>query len=386
VEAHLAVCAGCRELLEDLQASQAAVKELGAEPVDGALLTAVRAGVQAKIDDRGKRVWPWVAAAATALALLAIFRAPSPPPAPKARPVTIAQVPKDSGGAAPLVSVRRPRRAPRSRMRPAKGPAPPLVVKMLTDDPNIVIICSSIRLEIENEKACHSTTVHRDGQSLGPGRDNPGLPAKYVSPQSLGNLLGPFGNMRISPVEQLKAITVRANPAMLAEVEKLVQRFDVPPPPVQNIDITIYLMSALGQPAAGAVPPELEGVVKQLKSTFSYKGFQLIDTQVIRVRAGQGGEASGVVEGQSVDGNKAINQVKFRSASVSTDEKGRAIRIDGLKVGIKIPVVSGGAGAGPKQYQYLDTGINTDVDVREGQKWWSARPTWTGRIEPRSWC
>jgi len=75
-----------------------------------------------------------------------------------------------------------------------------------------------------------------------------------------------------------------------------------------------------------------------------------------------------VVEGQSVDGNKAINQVKFRSASVSTDAKGHAIRIDGLKVGLKIPVVSAGAGGGQKQYQYLDTGINTDVDIREGQK------------------
>src|SRR6476659_7178052 len=128
---------------------------------------------------------------------------------------------------------------------------------------------------------------------------------KYISPARLAEMLGPFGNIRISTVEPLKTITVRANPPMLAEVEKLVQRFDVPPPPVQNIDVTIYLMSALGQPAARAVPAELEGVVKQLKNTFSYKGFQLIDTQVIRVRAGQGGEASGVVEGQSVDGNKA---------------------------------------------------------------------------------
>jgi len=140
VEAHLAVCAGCRELLEDLQASQAAVKELGAEAVDGALLAAVRAGVQAKIDNRRKVLWPWVAAAATALALLAMFRAPSPPPAHEERPVTIAQAPKDSGVEAPLVSVRRPRRTPRSRIRPAKEHAPPLVVKMLTNDPNIVII------------------------------------------------------------------------------------------------------------------------------------------------------------------------------------------------------------------------------------------------------
>jgi len=191
---------------------------------------------------------------------------------------------------------------------------------------------------------------------------------KYVSPVGMSSLLGPFGNIRMSPVDQLKTLTVRGNAAMVAEVEKVIQRLDVPPPPIQNIDVTIYLMSALAQPAASAVPPELEGVVKQLRSTFSYKGYQLIDTQVIRVRAGQGGEASGVVEGPSVDGNKTISQIKFRSASVSTDEKGRAIRIDGLRVGLRIPIASAGLSGGQKQYQYLDTGINTDVDIREGQK------------------
>ena len=53
-------------------------------------------------------------------------------------------------------------------------------------------------------------------------------------------------------------------------VEEFIKRFDVPPPPVPNIEVTIYMMSALGQPR----PPcaaELEGVVKQLKSMFSYK-------------------------------------------------------------------------------------------------------------------
>jgi len=139
------------------------------------------------------------------------------------------------------------------------------------------------------------------------------------------------------------------------------------PPPVQNIDVTIYLMSALAQPAASAVPPELEGVVRQLKSTFSYKGYQLIDTQVIRVRAGQGGEASGVVDKSSpVAGVKTISQIKFGSASVSTDEKGSAIRIDNLRVGLRVPVPVGSSGQ--TSFQYVETGINTDVDIREGQR------------------
>jgi hypothetical protein len=184
---------------------------------------------------------------------------------------------------------------------------------------------------------------------------------KYADARRLANLMNRSG---IVWDDQLRALVVNRPKSDMAEIEQMIQRFDVPPLPVLNIDVTIYLMSALGTPSTGAVPQELEGVVKQLKNTFSYKGYQLIDTEVMRVRAGQGGEVSGVVDGApSLDGNKTISQVKFRSASVSTDEKGRAIRIDGLKVGFRVPVRSG-----EKQYNYIDTGINTDVDVREGQK------------------
>ena len=140
VEKHLAVCADCRELLEDFRASQAAVKELGSEAVDAALLTAVRAGVLARVDDRRVAVWPWVAALTAALALLAML-SPLRRPVPEPRPVAIAQAPPSlqpppippAAGHRP--AVRRPRLP-----SVANVPAPPLVVKMYTDDPDIVII------------------------------------------------------------------------------------------------------------------------------------------------------------------------------------------------------------------------------------------------------
>jgi hypothetical protein len=188
---------------------------------------------------------------------------------------------------------------------------------------------------------------------------------KYASANRVANVLRPYG--AVNPDDQLKTITVQGRKSLMPEIEQIIQRFDVPPPPVQNIDVTIYLMSALGQPSAGSVPPELEPVVKQLKGIFSYKGYQLIDTQVIRVREGHGGEASGVVDSAGKSDMKTISQIKFRAASVSADEKGRAIRIDRLQVGLKIPVTSLDS-SGAKQYQYLDTGISTDVDIREGQK------------------
>ena len=136
VEEHLAVCADCRELLEDFRASQAAVKELGSEVVDAALLSAVRAGVLARIDDRRVAVWPWVAALAAALALL-VMLSPLRRPVPEPRPVAIAQAPPSlQAPPNPPVAGHPPVRRPSS----ARRPAAPLVVKMYTDDPDIVII------------------------------------------------------------------------------------------------------------------------------------------------------------------------------------------------------------------------------------------------------
>ncbi len=139
LEQHLAQCAGCRELLEDLRASQASLKELVS--VDAAFLSAVRSGVLGKIENRRLRAWPLVLAFAMAVALIVTIP-------------TASRNPAANGGADPLVRGRppgRPAAIAQATQRPKKirpvgrprtrGSAPPepLVVKMLTDDPNILI-------------------------------------------------------------------------------------------------------------------------------------------------------------------------------------------------------------------------------------------------------
>lgn len=138
VELHLAGCSGCRELLEDLRASQASLKELTS--VDAAFLSVVRSGVLGKLENRRLRAWPLVLAFAIAAALILAIQAPPQKPVspsglavqeqPPSQPIEAAQ-------AAP-----RPKRIRPGHRPPARRSAPPelLVVKMLTDDPNIVII------------------------------------------------------------------------------------------------------------------------------------------------------------------------------------------------------------------------------------------------------
>src|SRR5580704_1464270 len=91
---------------------------------------------------------------------------------------------------------------------------------------------------------------------------------KYADPVGLMKLLQPFLTSQVGARaefdQHLKALSINAHQDTFPEIELMMKRFDVPPPPVLNIDVTIYLMSALGTPSTGAVPPELEAVVKQL--------------------------------------------------------------------------------------------------------------------------
>jgi hypothetical protein len=118
------------------------VREAHGEPVEAAHFAAVRARVLAEIErGRGPRwglAWGFALALAAAVLLVAVWTRPPQslvlpmPPAPVAPPM--AQVVR-----APA-AVQAPRRKqPRQVMVKADRPAEPMVVKLLTDDPDVII-------------------------------------------------------------------------------------------------------------------------------------------------------------------------------------------------------------------------------------------------------
>jgi hypothetical protein len=132
---HLAVCPLCRQFAGELRASQAALKDLREEAIDPALLDAVRARVLSRIAAPRRAPWWWLAApaAACALVLLAVTLGPVPDIAPPPRAaVRIPAAPE-----APQIVWAKPR--PRAEY--ASVPKQALLIKILTDDPNVVIYC-----------------------------------------------------------------------------------------------------------------------------------------------------------------------------------------------------------------------------------------------------
>jgi hypothetical protein len=145
---HVSGCAACREFVQDLAENAAALRSI---EVDPAAYTAVRARVLEAVRPKRRFAWLWAAGAAAAACVVLMWwtaplRAPVPPP-------EVAYKPPVPGTTAPSRSrlgtepralasdthtVRRVR--PRPLIAQTAEKEPLTAIKLLTDDPNVVII------------------------------------------------------------------------------------------------------------------------------------------------------------------------------------------------------------------------------------------------------
>jgi len=143
IEWHLAECADCRVLAEELRAGQAVLGELRDEPLEDAMVAQVRRRVIAELGRAGfsrrGALAPLLAlAAALLLATVLMWPRHSAKPTAVAHVETPHVTPVAPAARTNIVPVRH--RAARQRRRaPAAQPGPPLLVQFVTDDPNIVV-------------------------------------------------------------------------------------------------------------------------------------------------------------------------------------------------------------------------------------------------------
>ena len=168
VDRHAAECAACLALLSGLRQTADVLCAAHTEPVDSAHYAAVRARVLSELARRQRPQWAYAALAAAAILLLvAVWPKARRVVRPRPQPVPVAQalIPAASsfGGADPLGgalrATGRPRpaasgvtrkggpggppqtrgSAPPLQQGEPSPPSQPLVVKLITDDPDVVI-------------------------------------------------------------------------------------------------------------------------------------------------------------------------------------------------------------------------------------------------------
>ena len=146
VERHLRECAGCQVLASGMKQSLAMLKEAHDEPLAPAHFSTVRARVMAELEQKRRPLWAWawsfgLAAAAVALLVTLALR-PGRTPERRA-PVVAVNHPPVVVAHEPAVPSPPHRRVVRRVVRPPIVPdtpdPEPLIVKLQTDDPNVVI-------------------------------------------------------------------------------------------------------------------------------------------------------------------------------------------------------------------------------------------------------
>jgi anti-sigma factor RsiW len=142
VAAHLESCAGCREFAAEMRDSQTALKQLRMDLVEESTLQEVRAEVLNRLSiPRKTAAWPRYAIAAMLVAGLWagwLWRARTAAPL-EVQPRALVMAPPVVEAPAPRPRVRP---TPVARHRVRRSPAfksEPLVVKIVTDDPQVVI-------------------------------------------------------------------------------------------------------------------------------------------------------------------------------------------------------------------------------------------------------
>ena len=181
-----------------------------------------------------------------------------------------------------------------------------------------------------------------------------------IEPRAIESMLLMFG-VRINSNNQMKTMAITGQAENIAAAEAAIKQLDVAP---KNIDLTVYFVVGGDTPGAmsgaGAVPQELRDVITQLKGAFTFKEYKMLDVLTLRTRAGSGAETSGIL---NANVPPRMSQFSIHNATVSQD--GTTIRIDRMHAGLRIPV---GSVSAQKGTEYVTSGIDQDVDVKEGQK------------------
>ena len=184
----------------------------------------------------------------------------------------------------------------------------------------------------------------------------------YALQRTLSGVLGGLASVNATP----GALVVRGSAEAVGVVAEAIKKLDVPPAPTPenrptpNVELTVYLLYGSAQEEQkAAVPQDLDATVRQLRALFPYKSYRILDTVLLRSRSGQSTEASG-----TLPGSDSFYTFRFQP-SVGSGPAPRVVRLGNLRLSIRLKSYQDAA---KTQFQYLDSGINTDLDAREGQK------------------
>jgi len=209
------------------------------------------------------------------------------------------------------------------------------------------------------------------------------IPVKTLTGDSFNRMIN---LLRVFPADlraddNLRTIVVYAPKEVVEQIRRVVNELDRPGSEAaigRNIEMTMSFLrcSSKADPAAAALPADLEPVAKQLRAATQYKTIELWDVVPLRLQEGKDSDETLRLPSVGLPaGTFARANIRVRPDAVTRKDQGRFVRFGSLRIGFTVPIVTGATRQangepmpGPIQYQYQDFGINTAGDFMEGQK------------------
>lgn len=194
-------------------------------------------------------------------------------------------------------------------------------------------------------------------------------------PEKIARVLAPGSPIMVTSDNMLGVVVLKGTPEDIATAEQTIKELDVPSAAVStanDIELIVYLIGGSNSSAVtsdtnlGAVQP----VVKQLSAIFPYKSYELLSTMLLRSQQGKEARSSGVMNyklSPEVSQHAATYGINYDSASVSSDRSKAVIHLEGFRFNAKMGIAASTI-QNTTQYQIVDIGTKSDVDLREGQK------------------
>jgi type II secretory pathway component GspD/PulD (secretin) len=194
-------------------------------------------------------------------------------------------------------------------------------------------------------------------------------------PQKIADVLAPGSSVMVTADNTLGVVVLKGKPEDVATAEQTIKELDVPPAAfstANDIELIVYLIggsnnsTATSDTTLAAVQP----VIKQLSVIFPYTNYELLSTMLLRSQQGKATESLGILNYKlSPEASKhpAAYGIAYHSASVSSDKAKPVIHLEGFRFNAQMGVASGSI-QNATQYQMVDIGTKSDLDLREGQK------------------
>ena len=176
----------------------------------------------------------------------------------------------------------------------------------------------------------------------------------------------------------LNAVILRGPANLVASMEQTIRELDVPgteqpAKAYRDIELIVSVIGASDKTELlpeGQISEALAPVVKQLRTAFPYKNYQLLSSMLLRSSGGRPGENKGVMKSLISPGTLSRvsgYEVSFEAITISEEAKPNIhLRNFSFRTSVPLPTETNSN----ISYVSQDKNVNiiTDVDLHEGQK------------------